>query len=88
MGMPFPLGLRDLDAHTPAAVPWAWGVNGAASVVAAVLAALLSLALGFRWVLIVGALCYAGAWGVLSGRGGSLVSLDPLSREGDEGDAA
>ncbi|MDY0019813.1 MAG: hypothetical protein RBT47_07420 [Anaerolineae bacterium] len=87
MGMPFPLGLRWLDARAPQAVPWAWGVNGAASVVASVLAALLSLAAGFRWVLIVGALCYAGAWGVLSGRGGSFVSLDTLSCEGDEGDA-
>ncbi len=88
MGMPFPLGLRWLDAHAPQAVPWAWGVNGAASVVASVLAALLSLAAGFRWVLIVGVLCYVGAWGVLSGRGGGFVFLDPLSREGDEGDAA
>ncbi len=62
MGMPFPRGLAGLDPAAPGQVPWAWGVNGAASVVAAVLAALLSLSWGFRWVLAAGALLYAGAW--------------------------
>ena len=62
MGVPFPAGLRRLERHAPHRIPWAWGVNGAASVVAAVLAALLSLSFGFRWVLFSGAFCYAGAF--------------------------
>ncbi|MGB9723076.1 MAG: spermidine synthase [Chloroflexia bacterium] len=62
MGVPFPAGLRRLEQRHPRRIPWAWGVNGAASVVAAVLAALLSLSFGFRWVLFSGAFCYAGAF--------------------------
>ena len=62
MGMPFPLGLDRLRDRALFYVPWAWGVNGAASVIASVLAALLALSFGFRAVLVVGAACYAGAW--------------------------
>ncbi len=43
-------------------IPWVWAVNGAASVISAILAALLALTFGFSWVLRIGALCYAGAW--------------------------
>jgi hypothetical protein len=59
--MPFPLGLARLRDLAPVTVPWAWGVNGAASVIASVLAALLALSFGFRVVLLIGAACYAGA---------------------------
>lgn len=62
MGMPFPLGIRWLERATPDLVPWAWGVNGAASVVSSVLAALLALSFGFSAVLAAGALCYGAAW--------------------------
>jgi hypothetical protein len=62
MGMPFPLGLRWLEKEAPDLIPWVWGVNGAASVVSAVLAALLALSFGFSWVLMTGAACYASAW--------------------------
>ncbi len=68
MGVPFPAGLRRLERHAGHRIPWAWGVNGAASVVAAVLAAFLSLSFGFRWVLFSGAFCYALAW-VSAGQG-------------------
>ncbi|MDP6351344.1 MAG: SAM-dependent methyltransferase, partial [Alphaproteobacteria bacterium] len=40
MGMPFPLGLAPVAASTPTLVPWALGMNGCASVIAAVLATL------------------------------------------------
>lgn len=62
MGMPFPKGLMLLERTAPAIIPWAWGVNGAVSVVASILAALLALSFGFFAVLIVGAACYIGAW--------------------------
>ncbi|MBE9472078.1 MAG: hypothetical protein IMY75_08250 [Chloroflexi bacterium] len=62
MGMPFPKGLALLERKGPALVTWAWGVNGAVSVVASILAALLALSFGFSVVLAVGAACYTGAW--------------------------
>ena len=48
MGLPFPLALARVRAVAPALVPWAWGVNGCASVVAAALAGLLAMSLGSR----------------------------------------
>jgi hypothetical protein len=68
MGMPFPKGLDWLQRSAPGLVPWAWGVNGAASVVASVLASLLALSAGFTAVLIGGALCYGVALIVVSGQ--------------------
>ena len=70
MGIPFPVGIRLMkqeQAQSPneeaaGSIPWVWAVNGAASVVASILSALLALTFGFSWVLRLGALCYAGAW--------------------------
>jgi spermidine synthase len=53
MGMPFARGLAILDS-TPDLVPWAWAVNGSASVVSAVLTAILALSYGFTIVLWIG----------------------------------
>jgi hypothetical protein len=69
MGLPFPLGLGWLEQHAPDLVPWAWAVNGCASVVASVLAAILALSFGFTLVLLLGGLAYAGAFLTLMGRG-------------------
>jgi hypothetical protein len=71
MGMPFPKGLALLERDAPGLVAWAWGVNGAVSVVASILAALLALSFGFSAVLAMGASCYVGAWvmaGAIHGR--------------------
>jgi hypothetical protein len=62
MGLPFPGGIRRLEAYASRNIAWAWGINGAVSVVASVLAALLALSFGFQVVLVGGALCYVGAW--------------------------
>ncbi|RME83971.1 MAG: hypothetical protein D6775_06755 [Caldilineae bacterium] len=62
MGMPFPLGLAGLRMSAAHLIPWAWGVNGFASVAASVLAALLALQWGFTRVLVAGFLCYGLAW--------------------------
>jgi hypothetical protein len=61
MGMPFPAGIRwfSRDGGELGGIPWIWAVNGSASVVSSVLAALLALTFGFRWVFSLGALCYA-----------------------------
>jgi len=69
MGIPFPAGIQWLQTLLPndgtadkhSQIPWVWATNGAASVVASVLAALLALTFGFNWVLRLGALFYAAA---------------------------
>jgi len=58
MGMPFPLGLARTAARAPALVPWAWGVNGCASVVAAILATVLAIHAGFAAVVVLAVLLY------------------------------
>ena len=59
MGVPFPQGIALVERRSPGLIPWAWGINGCASVVASVVAAMLALSAGFSWVLIAGAGCYA-----------------------------
>jgi hypothetical protein len=63
MGHPFPLAIRRLDEPL---VPWAWGINGCASVVSPALATLLAVELGFRAVLWAALGLYLLAW--LAGR--------------------
>ncbi|MBN1345102.1 MAG: hypothetical protein JXQ73_20575 [Phycisphaerae bacterium] len=61
MGMPFPLGLMRLARRSPVLIPWAWGANGFASVVAAVLAVVLAMSFGFTAAICAGLLAYAVA---------------------------
>jgi hypothetical protein len=61
MGVPFASGLTAIQ-RAPDLVPWAWAINGGASVVSAVLAALLALSLGFNGVLWIGGALYGIAW--------------------------
>ncbi len=51
MGMPFPLGIRLVAATNEPLVPWAWGVNGCASVLGSILSVMLAQSLGFTAVL-------------------------------------
>jgi spermidine synthase len=48
LGWPFPSGLRVLADRFPNLVPWAWGINGCASVIGAVLGKYLAVSIGFR----------------------------------------
>ena len=59
MGMPFPSGLRRVASQFPALTPWAWGVNGCASVIGATLAMTLAVSVGFRIVLLIAFALYA-----------------------------
>jgi hypothetical protein len=61
MGMPFPLGLRRVAEQAPDFVPWAWGINGFASVVSAVLATLLAIHFGFTIVIVLAMIIYIAA---------------------------
>ena len=61
MGMPFPLALARVAATRAALVPWAWGINGCASVLSAVLAILLAMSLGFNAVVVIAIALYVVA---------------------------
>jgi len=62
MGLPLAKGMKELNRIEPQLVAWAWAINGSASVVASVLAALVALTINFSAVLLVGALCYLLAY--------------------------
>lgn len=62
MGMPFPLGMAALQKRSPHLMPWAWGINGCASVLSAVLAVLLAIEVGFNGVVFVAIGLYLLAW--------------------------
>ena len=59
MGMPFPCALARLNAVDPSLLPWAWGINGCASVVGAVLATVIAIHLGHTVVMLAGVVLYA-----------------------------
>lgn len=61
MGMPFPAALKALAKDRQVLVPWAWGINGFASVTGAVLGTLLAISVGFTMVAAVALGCYLAA---------------------------
>ncbi|MDX1334802.1 MAG: class I SAM-dependent methyltransferase, partial [Gammaproteobacteria bacterium] len=58
MGMPFPLALSSLADHAQAYIPWAWGINGCASVISASMATLLAIQFGFDVVIAIAMMLY------------------------------
>ena len=58
MGMPFPLGLAWLEKHFKEGIPWAWGINGCASVIGAVFASLLLMNLEYTTIIGIAVLMY------------------------------
>jgi len=62
MGMPFSLGLAAVQQNSPQLTAWAWGINGCASVLSAILAVLLAIEIGFSGVMLIAAGLYVMAW--------------------------
>ena len=58
LGVPMPTAIRALSAETPALVPWAWGANACASVLASLAVVLVSMQIGFTATLFVTAAIY------------------------------
>ena len=58
MGMPFPLALARLGQTAPVLIPWAWGINGCASVIGAILATLIAMQFGFTVLILLALLLY------------------------------
>jgi len=61
MGMPMPLGINWLRRTSPALIPWAWGMNGAASVVGSILTMVIAVNFGFNQALILAIGLYISA---------------------------
>ena len=68
LGIPMPAGIRLLSGRAPQMVTWAWGMNGALSVVGATLAIFIAMNWGFQVTLLAAAATY------LFGLGALLVS--------------
>jgi spermidine synthase len=66
MGIPFPAGLRRLEAWHAPSVRWAWSLNAASSVLGSVSALVCSIYLGLVQTLIIGGLFYLGALAVIA----------------------
>ncbi len=58
MGMPFPLALAVISPHDESLIARAWGINGWASVISAVLATITAVHFGFSVVIVIAMLLY------------------------------
>lgn len=58
MGMPFPMGVRITKKINPELIPWAWAVNGCASVLGSILVIMIALSWGFSIVLVLASAVY------------------------------
>ena len=67
MGVPFPSMIAQLDKYSKPLIPWAIGINGFASVTAAVLGMSLSISTGFNVLVFLALGCYLLA-GILARR--------------------
>jgi len=67
MGMPFPMGMRaaSRDSRSQELTPWLWGMNGATSVLASVLAIVVAMSFGISASFWIGFGCYILAAGGL-----------------------
>jgi hypothetical protein len=76
MGMAFPLGMRLALQRAPRLAPWLWGVNGATSVCASVLAVAIAIGAGISAAFWAGTACYAVAVATLA-RQRASASIPP-----------
>ncbi|MFQ6015070.1 MAG: hypothetical protein ACE5NP_06475 [Anaerolineae bacterium] len=72
LGIPFPSGLSILEEIAPSLIPWAWGINGCASVVSSILAAMMAVTWGFSWVIMTAAVAYGIGMGTILSIGRDL----------------
>jgi hypothetical protein len=83
MGIFFPLGIRRAAEVHEDLVPWAWGINGCASVTATVLAVMLAMSQGFMRVWILSVAIYAVGVAAFLLAGSSPVSTPARSAPRD-----
>lgn len=58
LGIPMPAGLRLLQARAPQMIAWAWGINGALSVLGATVAIFIAMNWGFETTLLTASATY------------------------------
>ncbi|NOT33776.1 MAG: hypothetical protein HOP12_06345 [Candidatus Eisenbacteria bacterium] len=75
LGTAMPLGLRRLANGRSDLIPWAWGVNGATSVLGSVLAMTVAINSGFTATLLCGAAVYAVALALAAATGAREVRV-------------
>lgn len=64
MGMPLPTAMRLIKVYTPSYVPWMWAINGAFSVLGAVLSVAIGILYGASYAMIIGSSIYFIALGI------------------------
>jgi spermidine synthase len=84
LGMPLPAGFRLIGEQRPGVLAWAWGVNGATSVLGATLAIHTAMSYGFARVALYGAIIYAvagliGLWMTTSREGPRPPPIETVS---------
>ncbi|MFA0752488.1 MAG: hypothetical protein IMHGJWDQ_000241 [Candidatus Fervidibacter sp.] len=82
MGMPFPSAMRLAPVVWSVSVAYLWGVNGVMSVVGAVSAVLLGKLVGYSKAIVVGAVCYLFAFGLLRLASGKIPDTFRKPAEG------
>lgn len=82
MGMPFPLGLALLNRDRPGWIPWAWSINGCATVISAVGAPLIAMTSGYTGVIGLALLLYVSVYGLVPWMAGRKASRDGSFVEG------
>lgn len=68
LGFPLPLMVARLATQDQALIPLAWAVNGGSSVMASILAMVISINWGLQATLLSGFACYLAAWALLPER--------------------
>jgi len=58
LGVFFPTGIRMVSSEDQSFVPWAWGINGCASVIGTVLSIIIAMTYGFSAVTVVAVIIY------------------------------
>ncbi len=77
LGIPMPTGLRLLSVRAPQMVPWAWGMNGAFSVVGATLAIFVAMNWGFQMALMAASGIYLIGLAALAGSEPLALNWNP-----------
>jgi hypothetical protein len=84
MGTPLPTGIARLADRAAALVPWAWGVNGVASVIGTSLAMVIAMSLGYRYVFALAVALYACAALAAPGLSATAVAERTAATAGSE----
>lgn len=79
MGVMLPLGVRTANVYGQDMVAWAWGLNGAASVVGSTLSLIVSMHFGFTATLVLGLVAYLIGAMVVPKLAGAAVAGEPVA---------